>query len=217
MATTQRKGLPYLYASWMAKRLAGETQCEWSLWFQSRYKYDKVQDGFDLAAWSAEHDALVGSRAKELEAAGYTVTTENANYFQLKGQTAIIAGKEDLIARKPGYCIVLDGKTGQQRNSDWHQVLIYAAVLPLIWHSGSMRISGEVFYKDGKRVQIDPEELTAERKQAIFSLAKQVGSATDPPKRTPSPNECRFCSIGKNDCPERMDDMAAAVSETSLF
>jgi len=42
MATVSRKGLPYLYATWLAAYLAGERQCLWQLWFQSRYKFDKV-------------------------------------------------------------------------------------------------------------------------------------------------------------------------------
>lgn len=86
MATTQRKGLPYLYVTWLAKHLSGESQCLWSLWFQARYKYEKAPSSdFDVAAWSADHDALVNARVPALEAGGYTVTKENENYWQLKG------------------------------------------------------------------------------------------------------------------------------------
>lgn len=217
MATTKRKGLPYLYVTWLAKFLAGDVQCEWSLWFQSRFNFAKVEDpSFDLAAWSKDHDDLVAVRAQQYTGSGYDVKVENQNYFQVKGQHAIIAGKMDLVARKQGYAIVADGKTGERRKSDWWQVLIYMAALPIIWKSGTMRISGEVFYKDQARVGVEPEELTAELRKKIFALAKYVGSMTQPPAYTPSPHECAFCKIGPNDCAKRMT-METAVAETEEF
>ena len=217
MATTQRKGLPYLYVTWLAKHLAGDTQCDFALWFPSRFKFDKVPDpSFDLAAWSAEHDALVRAKADMLQAADYLVKTESENYFQLTGQTAIIAGKMDLVARKKTYATVLDGKTGSPRKRDWWQVLIYMAVLPILWKT-SMRISGMVFYKNGSELQIEPEELTAELKQQIFGLAKRIGTMQVAPPKTPSVLECAMCPISKNDCPDRIEDAAEAVTSTDLF
>jgi CRISPR/Cas system-associated exonuclease Cas4 (RecB family) len=216
MATTQRKGLPYLYVTWLAKRLAGDTQCLFALWFQSRFKFQKVEDpSFDLAAWSAEHDAMVRERADKLRAADYVVKTEAENYFQLQGETAIIAGKMDLVARKANYATVLDGKTGQPRKRDWHQVLIYMAALPILWKT-PMRISGEVFYKESA-IRIEPEELTQDLKRQIFGLAKQIGTMQSAPPKTPSALECAMCPISKNDCPDRIEDPAEAVSETDLF
>lgn len=218
MATTPRKGLPYLYATWLAKRLAGETQCAWQLGFQARYKFERAASDFNLAAWSADHDALVAKRAEELEAAGYTVSVENDNYFQVKGSSALVAGKMDLVARKPGYCIVLDGKTGQQRKSDWWQVLLYAIFLPLAWNTGSMRISGEVFYKDGTRIQIEPEEVTEAIRHQVFALIKSVGKdAAWPFPKSPSAKECGWCPISRNDCAERVENKDAAVTTTTLF
>ena len=219
MATTPRRGLPYLYCTWIAKYLSGERQCLWALWFQSRFRYGKVASDFDLAAWSADHDALVAKRAEELKAAGYTVRLENENYWQLKGQTAMLAGKMDIVARKKGYCIVLDGKTGQQRKRDWWQVLIYMIVLPMVWNSGTMRISGEVFYKDGSRIQIEPEEVTQEIQKKLFDLIRMIGSAgMMPPAKTPSIPECGMaCDISRNDCDARIDRKDAAITETALF
>lgn len=216
MATTRRKGKPYLYVTWLAKHLSGDAQCPFALWFPSRFNFDKVETDFDLAAWSADHDALVARRAEQLEVAGYKVTKEQSNYFQLKGETAIIAGKMDLVARKPGYAIVLDGKTGSVKKRDWWQVLIYQAILPILWHT-DMRISGEVFYKSGQQVRIEPEELTADLRQQIFSLVRRIGTMTDAPMKVPSAPECAFCDIGSNDCPERITDVEAAAVTTSLF
>ena len=219
MATIPRKRLPYLYVSWLSKYLAGERQCLWALWFQSRYKFDKVASDFDLAAWSSDHDALVAKRAEELKAAGYTVRVENENYWQLKGQTAMLAGKMDIVARKPGYAIVLDGKTGQQRKRDWWQVLIYMIALPMCWNSGNMRISGEVFYRDGTSIRIEPEEVTQEIRQKVFNLIRMLGSdCISPPAKTPSIQECGMdCNISGNDCDARIDRRDMAVTETSMF
>jgi hypothetical protein len=67
MATTQRNGLPYIWVTWLTKLLAGEDQCQYAPWFKAHFKFDKVDRGFDLAAWTAEHAAMVRARAIELQ------------------------------------------------------------------------------------------------------------------------------------------------------
>src|SRR3990167_116234 len=219
MATVSRRGLPYLYASWLAAYLAGERQCLWQLWFQSRYKFDKVlRSDFSLEAWKADHDQLVTARAEVMRQDGFSVTVEHQNYWQLRGASAIGAGKMDLVARKNGYGVVLDGKTGAPKARDYWQVLIYLTMLPLCWHT-RLRLSGEVFYKDGSRRQIEPEEVTEERKGAIFALIRQIGQCQEQPPRTPSIPECARCDVGRNDCPDRMEPEAenSGVEHTDLF
>lgn len=198
--TTPRGGLPFVWCTWLSGVLAGDRQCLWAPWFRSHFRFDKRPDStFNLAAWSAEHNALVDIRRQELEAEGWTVTIENENAFRWHGKTAILAGKPDLIARRPGEFLVVDGKTGQQRNSDWWQVLIYLVALPPVFGAGHWR--GEVLYKNQHRVAIEPEELTPERREQIFARLRTCGSS-DRPAKTPSVTECRFCDITASDCPE---------------
>lgn len=129
----------------------------------------------------------------------------------------MVAGKMDLVARKPSYGIVLDGKTGQQKKRDWWQVLLYMLFLPMVWGSGIMRIRGEVFYKTGS-IDIEPEEVTDAVRAKVFALIKSVGKdCSAPPAKSPSALECGFCDISKNDCPERIAPAEETVTETELF
>jgi len=210
MATTPRGGKNFVWVTWLSGVLAGDKQCVWAPWFRSTFRYDKRPDGsFNLAAWSADHSALVNTRRHELEADGWTVTLESENAFRLHGKTAILAGKPDLIARRGTHYLVVDGKTGKQRHSDFWQVLIYLVALPKTFGAGQWR--GEVCYKD-QRIQIEPEELTPERVEQIYGLLRTCGSP-ERPLRTPSKQECHFCDITASDCP---DGEVMRVGDTAI-
>ena len=58
-----------------------------------------------------EHTALVNKERESLEGTGYVVHTENQNLFRLRGTTATIAGKPDLIGEKTNEIIISDAKT----------------------------------------------------------------------------------------------------------
>src|SRR3977135_4475098 len=122
MATTPRAGKPYCWVSWVRKVLAGEGQCQYQPWLKAHFRYDKRLDtNFNLAAWTRDHTVLVEARATELRADGWTVTLEAENAFKLHGNTAILSGQPDLIAVRDDAALVVDGKTGQQRHSDFWQ------------------------------------------------------------------------------------------------
>jgi hypothetical protein len=199
MATTPRPGVPYIWVTYVSKLLAGEQQCLYASWFRSHFKYDKRPDTtFNLAAWTAEHDALVKARADGLRREGWLVTLERQNALKLYGKSAILAGQPDLVAVRDGVTLVVDGKTGQQRHSDFWQVLIYMLVLPRVREDlGQLR--GEVCYRD-HRIAIEPEELTPARSEAIYALLRTIGAAERPPT-TPSEKECAWCDIA--DCRDR--------------
>src|SRR5262245_35721021 len=111
MATTARK-FPYIWVSWLTGILAGSQQCEWKLWFACHFKYDKRADDFDLAAWTADHDRLVLARQGEFEVDGWQVRRENQNWTRIRGSSAELVGKMDLVADQGGQFVVADGKTG---------------------------------------------------------------------------------------------------------
>ena len=105
---------PYIWATTLAKLLTGENSCEWSGWFKANHEnWAKPLSDFDQAKWMLEHTALVNRERELREQMGYTVLTENQNLFRLRGTSATISGKPDLIAEKGNDVMVIDAKTGK--------------------------------------------------------------------------------------------------------
>lgn len=215
MATTPRTGKPYVYVTWLTGLLSGDKQCVWAGWFRAHFRYTKaVAKTFNAAAWSADHNRLVAMRRAELQADGWTVQTENENQFRLEGETAVLAGRPDLVAWRGDKALVSEAKTGCQRASDWWQVLIYLFALPKI-RSNLRGLAGEVCYETA-RVPVAREELTDARRAQIAALVRRVASEGWP-ERTPSLAECARCDISRDDCPERVEDVGAVPILTSEF
>lgn len=215
---TRRTGKPYIWVTWLAKLLGGDL-CVWSAWFKAHYRYDKFEEqALDLAQWNREHTELMRERKLELEEAGYTVTTEAQNEFKIEGKVAVFAGKPDLVAsmkENGGFTYVIDGKTGQRRDSDWWQVLIYLFALPKSRKDLIVgTLEGEIQYRRGDvRVPVYPADLTPERYHRLITLIETIGSAT-PPEKVPSRGECQRCNIGSTDCPQRVnEEKPVAVSD----
>ena len=91
-----------------------------------------------------EHTALVNKERESLEGTGYVVHTENQNLFRLRGTTATIAGKPDLIGEKTNEIIISDAKTGHRSPSHRAQVQICQYARP----SRSSRASRPVARSD---------------------------------------------------------------------
>jgi hypothetical protein len=210
------RDVPYVWVTYVSKLLAGEQECEYASWLKANYRFRKRDaDNFDLAGWKNEHDKLVARRRAELEAAGYTVTGENANAWKLTGRAAILAGKCDLVAKKPGQILVVDGKTGAQRNSDYHQILIYLAAWPLAFSVDAASVRGEVVYPT-TTIPIQTAESTEERKAALWALVRRLGDR-QPPVAKPSAAECRFCNCPKEVCVYRVDASVREAAVPELF
>lgn len=206
---TRKAGKAYIWVTWLAKLLGGH-QCVWSAWFKAHYKYEKCEEqAADLAKWSREHDELMRRRRRALERDGWTVTIEDENAFKLEGATAIVAGKMDLVAVKGDQVLVIDGKTGRERDSDMWQVLLYLYALPKARPDLPGNLEGEVHYKHGD-VALTPAEITDERRDRMVALIKAIGSDT-PPEKHPSRDECRRCNIGISDCPQRVGDLKTTL------
>lgn len=200
-----RSGKPYIWATHLAKLLGGQ-QCLWSAWFKARFKYAKYEEqALDLVKWNRDHTRLMQARQQQLEADGWTCYVEDANAFRLEGATAVLAGKPDLVAVKGDQVLLVDGKTGRERESDIWQVLIYLWALPKVRPElAAKQIEGEVYYRSGP-VTLTPDELDDERRTRLLDLIKVIGGDAPPAKR-PSRAECRMCTIGPDDCPERVGE-----------
>jgi len=91
-----------------------------------------------------------------VKAEGYTVFVEDQNRFTLKGRAATLGGVPDLVAVRGAEALVVDSKSGKQRDSDAFQVLTYMRVLP-ITHAAcrGVPLAGEVQYRDAS-LRIEP-------------------------------------------------------------
>lgn len=196
----------------LTKLLAGESKCEWALWFRSRHKFDKLDSGFDLHRWRREHDELVGWRAAKLRAEGLEVRVEDENGFRVEGKSGTtIAGRPDIAIRHADSVTYEDCKTGRRRDSDHVQVLLYA-MLTQRYIKGTA--DGVVVYKDA----VEPVDMTRlpKLREAFKDLMARVNGETPPPK-VPSPPECRYCDIGKFYCADRVQDPTSQVYEDGDF
>jgi CRISPR/Cas system-associated exonuclease Cas4 (RecB family) len=213
----KRYGKPYIYVTWLAKLLGGN-ECLWSAWFKAHHKYEKYQEQpLDLVKWNRDHNRLMAGRKRELERDGWTVTTEEQNKFLLEGETALVAGKPDIVATKDGQILVVDGKTGRRRDSDLWQVLFYLFAVPKSRPDLKGELEGEVQYSQGdERITLTPSDLDEKRLGDIVELIKIVASPTAP-RKTPSRAECERCDIGPKDCPQRVTETANAVKVVGAF
>jgi hypothetical protein len=189
--------------TWLAKYLAGETNCEWSLWFRTCCKPAKwVEDQGDFGQWAMNHTALLRSVAKEYRDKGYQVNTEWQNKFEI-GRGTRLFGRPDVLAVKDDMGWVVDAKTGQQKASDRIQVMIYMWALPLVRPElAGVQLAGRVAYRTRTHL-INPDEID---RPFISALTDAIRQATDvaPPLKSPSEQECRYCKITSDDCDERM-------------
>lgn len=219
-----RGGKAWIWATWLAKLLGGD-ECRWSAWFKAHYKYEKVaeEESERLVEWNRDHSRMMRERRAELEEMGWTVAVEAQNEFKLEGETAVVAGKPDILATmvdaagKALQALVIDGKTGRERDSDRWQVLIYLYALVRLRKDLPKKFSGEVHYKVGdRRVPVRVGELTPARVDDLVKMVKVI-AADEPPAKAPSRQECKRCNIGPADCPERFKEAAAQVTVAAGF
>ncbi len=201
----QRRDHPYIWTTWLPRLLTGENSCEWSVWFKAHYQdWTRRPSDFDQTEWLMRHTALLNDQKAHWAGSNRNVYVEGQNAFRLRGKTATLAGRPDLVVLDDHDATIIDVKIG--REQPWHrvQVMIYQYALPLaIERYRDVRVSGEVLYPT-HTVRIPQEALTGQFIEDLGSLIRRLGSDT-PPGRVPSSSECRFCDISVLDCPERMD------------
>lgn len=208
----------YIWVTWLTKLLAGESHCEWAVWFRARNLYTKLPSGFDLDRWTAEHNELVLHRAAELRIQGYSVRLEDQNRFAVRGsRTGVtIAGKPDIVAVKDGELVFEDCKTGKQRLSDHVQVALYMLLARHVpdFSACDGVPSGRVVYADAA-VPLDP----AAAEDLSDRLASLVARICDPrePAKAPSLRECEYCDIADFYCDARLDSKSDRVYVTDAF
>ena len=112
----QKRDIPYLWVTWLTKLLVGENSCEWAAWFRANnegWSYNKVPSTFNATEWQLQHTELLNKVRNQIETDGNTVFSENQNSFNLRGRTAVLGGKPDLVTVSGATGTILDAKTGQ--------------------------------------------------------------------------------------------------------
>ena len=172
---------------------------------------------FNQADWLVKHMALLTEQKAKWEGHGHDVHVEGQNAFRLRGKSATLAGRPDLIVDRFDDTLIIDVKTG--REQPWHvaQVMIYMYALPrTLPQYRNVRLAGEIAYPT-HTVEVPEVGRQGEFARNFASLIRRLASDT-PPEKTPSARECRFCDISDADCPERMDpEMAIHETPTSDF
>ena len=163
-----------------------------------------------------DHTALVNDEREVREQMGCTVLTENQNLFRLRGSSATIAGKPDLIAEKGNDVVVIDAKTGRPSPAHRVQVMIYQYAVPrALERYRGKDIMGHLRYPDS-HIGAPASAVNREFIGNLGALIRRLADET-PARKVPSPQECRFCDITRADCPERVEVDYVTEEETDDF
>lgn len=201
--------LPNAWVTHVAGLLSGDNVCLFSPWIRARQKFT---DGKDFTEWKIKHTALVQRETDKLTEDGWIVRLENENYWRLRGETAILSGKPDIVAEKGGRFRIVDAKSGEAEDKHRIQVAVYLVAIPMSWKR-TLNIHGVVAYPDHS-VYVEPHEADHVR-PALFALMRQIGS-TDVPIARPSWKECRFCPVPKSACAVKVETEPAEVAVTEF-
>ena len=91
--------------------------------------------------------SLLNERKTQWEARGQDVYVEGQNSFRLRGQSATLAGRPDLIVVRNHDALIIDVKAGQKQRSHYVQIMIYIYALPrALPQYQHAKLSGEVIY-----------------------------------------------------------------------
>ena len=211
----QRREHPYIWTTWLPRLLTGENSCEWAIWFKAHYQdWAKSPSEFNQAEWMLNHTALLNKRKANWKHGGFDVNIEGQNSFQLRGRSATLAGKPDLITQRDGQAVIVDVKTGQDSPSHIVQVMIYLYAIPrALEQYQNLELRGQATYLD-HTVRIPAEAVDDQFIQKLGALIRRL-AADKPRARVPSPRECRFCDISALDCPERVDEGSEPEGRTN--
>ena len=182
------RGHPYIWATWLPRLLTGENLCKWAVWFKAHHQnWTKVPSDFNQAQWMLNHTALLNERRANWEVGGYNVEVEGQNSFQLRGRSATLAGRPDLITQREdgSEAVIIDAKTGHESPSHIVQVMIYLYAIPrALEQYRNLKIRGQVTYQD-HTVRMPAEAVDDQFIRNLSALIRRL-AAEKPATRVPS-------------------------------
>lgn len=213
----QKRNNVFIWPSLLSKLVAGEQMCEFQSWFKAHFQYDKKPSNFNLMEWNVKHTQLLHKRRDKLAKEGYIVKVEGQNKFKLKcPKGVIVSGKADIVAIEEvedeqiaglmHKCYVVeDCKTGKPLNSHLVQVMMYMMFIPsCLPEYENVKLDGNVVYAVDDVVPISWTDIDSNLKEWVWSIIKKIGGS-EPCRKVPCEDECRYCDIPKEDCPERIE------------
>ena len=145
----QRREHPYICATWLPRLLTGENSCEWAVWFKAHHQ-DWTKNPLRVQPSRVDAETALhclNEQKTQWEARGQDVYVEGQNSFRLRGQSATLAGRPDLIVVRNHDALIIDIKAGQQQRSHYVQIMIYMYALPrALPQYQHAKLSGEVIY-----------------------------------------------------------------------
>jgi hypothetical protein len=209
----RRRGFPFIWVTWLSGLLSGDSQCWWRVWVKTHrqgYVTRPDPDQSRLDQWKAEHAMLVRERLDVLRAAGERVTVEDENELKIKGQSAILMGKPDIVVHLPTHKRVEDLKGGDARPSDVFQVRIYGAMqrMALAARNDDTPVTGLVVYRH-ERVEVTQQQI-ADTRPLLSDAIRRLADGHEP-SQVPSAFECGRCDIAA--CPKRYVEQPPVTTE----
>lgn len=208
----QPRGKPYFWVTWLTAFLSGQDLCEWKVWMKGHYRdVPMLPRDFDAAQWNEEHTAYLNVLRKEYGEKAAGVLAEGQTAWKIEGKSAIVAGKMDLITFEPN--LVVDAKTGKQKDSHVPQMKLYLLALELgavpgVQVKPRLPFSAVLRYRNGE--SIDVARVDEAFKERFYDLMRRLGK-TPEPKRVPSAGECRWCDLAE--CPQRVGEFPAVATD----
>ena len=139
---------------------------------------------------------------------------EGQNSFELRGRSATLVGKPDLITQRDDQAVIVDVKTGQDSPSHVVQVMIYLYAIPrALEQYQNLKLRRQATHLD-HTVRIPAEAVQDQFIRNLGTLIRRL-AADKPPARVHSRQECRFCDISALDCPERVDEGSEPEGRTT--
>jgi hypothetical protein len=205
---TVRRDQPYLYPTWLAKLMAGDVSCEWAVWYRVHHRdWSRPPSDFDQAKYNMEHTKLLREVRLERDTGRERLLLERQASFWYTHPSGIrLSGTPDLVSLSERENCIYEAKAFTPRAYHRIQVLIYMYCMPrsenVAYYGKSF--AGQLRYQDHSS-RIEPDEITGQFEEQ-FNFWMDVLATEKPLEKFPSAQECRFCNIGKADCPERLAD-----------
>ena len=96
-------------------------------------------------------------------------------------------------------------KTGEPRPWHYQQMLLYMYALRIsLGVPFGVHVAGEIVYPD-KTVKVGPGAVHQGFRRGLGRADPAAGQRQARHAEVPSGPECRFCDIGLEDCPDRVD------------
>ena len=211
-----RREHPYIWTTWLPRLLTRENSCEWAIWFKAHHQnWAKVPPDFNQAEWMLNHTSLPNEKKSQWEARRQKVYVEGQNSFRLRGQSATLAGRPDLIVVRSNDALIIDVKAGREQPAHFVQIMIYMYALPrALPQYQHAKLAGEVVYPS-RTARVPMGSLHTQFIKDLGALVRRL-AADEPAVRVPSSHECRFCDITTEDCAVRVNGDPSTHEGTTL-